>query len=77
MTEKDVAVSEPVCIELLMKHGEAFVMNEPRITPSAFSIDSEFIPVRRIGFACVPTTACMLARDEATLEMSTLDEIVV
>ena len=60
-------MSEPVCIELLTKHGEAFVRNEPRITPSAFSIDSEFIPVRRIGFACVPTTACMLLRDVVTL----------
>ena len=60
-------MSEPVCIEELMKHGEAFVWNAPRITPSAFWIDSEFIPVRRTGFACVPTTACMLVRDDVTL----------
>ena len=55
-----------------MKHGEAFGWNALRLSPSAFWIDSEFIPVRRTGFACVPTTACMLARDEVMLASAVL-----
>ena len=53
-TEKEFAVSEPVAIEVLTKHGVALVIKDPKVTPPGVWIESEVILVRMIGLIAVP-----------------------
>ena len=52
--ENAFAVSVPVAIEELTKHGVALVMNDPNVTPPGVWIESEVIPVRILGLIAVP-----------------------